>query len=105
MRNTDDFVRAFAEGLVDRAGLGLASPAKERYVTELEQAIHQRLGVATCERLGEDRVQNVVKQFLHGEPTEDLEQELHQSTGQNSHFIQRELTAFAVEFLQAVGHS
>jgi hypothetical protein len=102
MHESDAFVHTFADSLVDRSGLQLAQPVKERYVTQLEQAIHQRLGIATCERLGEERMQHFVKDFLEGTPTQQLTRTLRDSFGMQSRFIEQELTAFAAEFLQAV---
>ena len=101
-QSADHFVHAFAEDLVQRAGLQLEGTARDRYLAQLEQAVHQRLGVAAFERLGEERVQTVVKDFLHGAPTQQLTGTLQQSFGSQNDFIEKELAAFAEEFLHAV---
>lgn len=97
----DSFVRAFAEGLLERSGLTLVSPARERTVADLERAIHERLGVAAFERLGEQRIQEVVKEFLHGAPQQELIVLLQKESGASSRFVEEELQTFAVEFLAA----
>lgn len=100
----DSFVHAFAEELLERADLhrSLDVQTQQRYVAELERAIHQRLGVAAFERLGEQEIQDVVKDFLHGASSEQLTTMLKSNMNPPSNFIEKELEAFSAEFLEAV---
>jgi len=99
---SEEFLSAFALGLLRRAGLKLAPVAERRYVSEIEQAVQQRLGIAAFERLGEVRVQAAAGELLNGEESKQTIEQLQQLLSNDDSFVQRELTQFAEEFLQTV---
>lgn len=100
--SADSFVHDFAKSLLQRADLQLDENSEQRYVEELERAIHQRLGVAAFEQLGEQHIQDVVKDFLHGASSEELVHSLKTHTNPPADFVEQELQAFSAEFLEAV---